>query len=93
MDAFIQFELMIPALYFIGKLPFILTPRPCQHQGEKGCVSLGMGVYDSLFAIPKRGDQFNFDTMCQVMCHYGGQVTHAALGSASTICIYEAPMI
>lgn len=59
MDAFIQSEQTIPALYFIGKLlPFILTLGPCQYQGEKGGVSLGMGVYDSLFAIPNLGDQF-----------------------------------
>jgi len=50
---------MTPALYFIGELmPFILTQRLCQHRGQKGHVSLGMRVYDSLFAIPNPGDQF-----------------------------------
>lgn len=70
----------------VQMLPFTLTPRPCQHQGEQGCVSVGM-----VFTVYLQSQVLVVSIHCDSTS--GSLVTHAAFRSAFMNLISEAFMI
>lgn len=70
----------------VQMLPFTLTPRPCQHQGEQGCVSLGM-----VFIVYLQSQVLVVSIRCDSTS--GSLVIHAAFRYAFMNLICEAFMI